>query len=489
MRLLALVVTAALVALPGAVAEFPQPANPTPVQKDILTHLDAAEPDLVKCNQDIWTYAELGLDEHRSAARLAGMLKANGFKVTEGVSGMPTAFIAEYGSGKPVIGILAEYDALPDLSQEAGGGVRKPVPGRGNGHGCGHSALGTAAVGAAIAVKAAHEKHKLPGTIRVYGTPAEETLIGKVYMALDGRFNDLDVCLHWHPGSRNRIWAGSSKALVSAKFTFTGLPAHASGSPDKGRSALDGVELMNVGVNYMREHVKESTRIHYVVTKGGGQPNVVPAEAQVWYFVRGNAHEDAGAVFDWVREISDGAAKMSRTKVDVRIDTDCHEIIPNDPLSKLLHRNLTLVGPPKFSDADRALARDLQAPLRADFGLKEEKPLHDVIDPLPTTPPSPDGGSTDVGDVSWIVPTAGLNTACFALGSPGHSWQNVAAVGSPIGHKGMMTAAKALALSLADLLQDEAVRKEARADYDRRMAGRKYTTRIPKGQKPPQSIR
>jgi aminobenzoyl-glutamate utilization protein B len=478
-------VAAAFVALPLPAAD---PPAVSAVEDDILAHLAAAEPELVKCNQDIWAYAELGLEEHRSAARLVGLLKAAGFKVEEGVSGMPTAFVAESGSGKPVIGILAEYDALPDLSQEAAGG-RKPALGRANGHGCGHSALGTAAVGAAAAVKAAMEKHKLPGTLRVYGTPAEETLIGKVYMALDGRFDDLDACLHWHPGSKNRVWPGSSKAMVSAKFTFTGLPAHASGSPDKGRSALDGVELMNVGVNYMREHVKESTRVHYVITKGGGQPNVVPASAQVWYFVRGNTHEDAGKVFDWVKEIADGAARMSRTKVAVAIDTDCHEIIPNDPLAGVLHRNLTRVGPPKFTDADRALARELQAPLRGEFGLKEEKPLHEVIDPLPTTPPPPDGGSTDVGDVSWKVPTSGLNTACFPLGSPGHSWQNVAAIGSPLGHKGMMTASKALALSLADLLRDPAVLKAARADFENRTAGRAYTTRIPKGQKPPATIR
>src|SRR5262249_15127064 len=239
--------------------------------------------------------------------------------------------------------------------------------------------------------------------------------------------NDLDACLHWHPGTKNKVWAGSSKAMVSAKFTFAGLPAHASGSPEKGRSALDGVELMNVGVNYMREHVKESTRVHYVITRGGGQPNVVPADAQVWYFVRGNTHEDAGQVFEWVKEIADGGAKMSRTKVEVKIDTDCHESIPNDPLAKLLYRNLTRVGPPEFTDADGAVAKELQAPLRGEFGLKEEKPLHDVIEELPKDAPPVDGGSTDVGDVSWLVPTAGLNTACFAMGSPGHSWQNVAA--------------------------------------------------------------
>src|SRR5207247_2007909 len=277
-----------LAASPTPAAE---PPPLTPLQQDLLRHLDALQPELVTINQDIWTFAELGLEEHRSAARLIGVLKKAGFKVREGLSGMPTAFVAEYGSGKPVIGILAEYDALPELSQDVIG-QRKPAPGRTSGHGCGHCALGTAAVGSALAVKQVIDKHKLTGTIRLYGTPAEETVIGKVYMTLDGQFADLDACLHWHPGTRNRLWYASSKAVISAKFTFHGLAAHASGSPEKGRSALDGVELMNVGANYMREHVKETNRLHYVITNGGSQPNVVPATAQVWSYVRANPHED-----------------------------------------------------------------------------------------------------------------------------------------------------------------------------------------------------
>jgi aminobenzoyl-glutamate utilization protein B len=460
----------------------------TPIQEEMVRHLDTLQPDLIAVSQEIWTYAELGLEEHRSAARLSGLLKKAGFKVREGVSNMPTAFIAEYGTGKPVIGILAEYDALPELSQQAIGD-RKPALGRTTGHGCGHNALGTAAVGAALAVKSVLDKHKLPGTLRVYGTPAEETVIGKVYMALDGQFDDLDACLHWHPGTKNKTWYGSSKAIISAKFTFTGLAAHAAGSPEKGRSALDGVELMNVGVNYMREHVKETSRTHYVITNGGGQPNVVPATAQVWYYVRGNAHEDAEANFDWITEIAEGAAKMSRTKVHVQVDTDCHEIIPNLPLSKLVLRNLQKVGPPKFDEADLNLAKHLQAPLRADFGLKEAKPLNDIIEELPAKPETAQGGSTDVGDVSWLVPTGGLETVCFAAGSPGHSWQNVAAAGSPISHKGTMVASKVLALSLVELLQDTQALKDAKADFQERQKDRKYTTRVPKGQKAPKTIR
>lgn len=463
-------------------------AEMTALQKELVKQLDALQPELVAANQDIWNFAELGLEEHRSAARLTGLLKKGGFKVREGVSNMPTAFVAEYGSGKPIIGILAEYDALPELSQQAAG-KREPVAGRANGHGCGHSALGTAAVGAALAIKAIYEKQGLKGTIRVYGTPAEETLIGKVYMTLDGQFNDLDACLHWHPGAQNKLWYGSSKALISAKYTFSGLPAHASGSPERGRSALDAVELMNVGTNYMREHVKENSRIHYVITNGGGQPNVVPATAQVWYFVRANSHNDCEANFDWITEIAEGAAKMTRTKMALQIDTDCHEIIPNLPISRVIHRNFTLVGPPKFDEADLNLAKQLQAPLRADFGLKETKALNDTIQELPDKLPAPDGGSTDVGDVSWHVPTSGFGTVCFPAGSPGHSWQNVAAIGSPIGHKGMMVAAKVLALSAVDLLQDAPALKDAKADFDQRMKALKYTTRIPQGQKAPKSIR
>src|SRR5262249_51910868 len=350
--------------LSAACARAADPPTSAAMQNDVIAYLDSIRSDLVACNQDIWAFAELGLEEHRSAARLVGILKKAGFKVQEEVSGMPTAFVAEFGSGKPIIGILAEYDALPELSQQATG-VRQFVEGRTTGHGCGHCALGTGAVGAALAARQAYDKHKLKGTIRVYGTPAEETLIGKVYMTLDGRFNDLDICLHWHPGTKNKVYYSSSKAMIPAKFTFSGLPAHASVSPDKGRSALDGVELMNIGGNFMREHIKENSRIHYVITNGGRQPNVVPATAQVWYYVRADAHTDVEVNFDWLTEIAEGAARMSRTKMQMHVDTDCHETIPNLPLSRLILRSFQRVGPPKFDPADLELAKQLQIPLRA----------------------------------------------------------------------------------------------------------------------------
>jgi aminobenzoyl-glutamate utilization protein B len=246
---------------------------------------------------------------------------------------------------------------------------------------------------------------------------------------------------------------------------------------------------MNVGVDYMREHIKETSRIHYVITKGGGQPNVVPANAQVWYFVRANTHEDVESQFDWVNEIGEAAAKMSRTRMSVQIDTDCHEIIPNLPLSTVLQQNFLKVGAPRFDKGDLDLAKQLQTALREDFGQKEAKALNDTVEELPGKPTHADGGSTDVGDISWHVPTGGIDVACFAAGSPGHSWQNVAAIGSPIGHKGMMVAAKVLALSAAELLQDQKALAEAKKDFDERMKDRKYTTRIPKGQKPPKTIR
>jgi len=458
------------------------------VRQQVLRHVDSLTPELVAINQDLWSYSEVGLEERRSSERLAGALEKAGFRVRRGVSGMPTAFVAEYGSGRPIIGLLAEFDALPELSQEAVG-TRRPAAGRTAGHGCGHCAFGTAVTGAALAVKQAYDANRLKGTVRVYGTPAEETLIGKVYMALDGQFKDLDACLHWHPGSKNKVNYESSKALISAKFTFSGLPAHASGSPHQGRSALDAVELMNVGSNYMREHIKESSRVHYVITNGGGQPNVVPPTAQVWYFIRANTHTDVEYQFDWLRDIGEAAAKMTRTKVAVQIDTDCHEIIPNLPLSRLLQRNLERVGGPKFTDADRALAAELQSELRSQPGFNEKTALNEGVEKLPEKPEAPGGGSTDVGDASWMVPTAGFSAATFAAGSPGHSWQNVAAVGSPIGHKGLVVAAKVLALSVVDLLQSPEVLREARTDFDSRMKDQTYTTRVPKGQPAPRSIR
>lgn len=459
----------------------------TKSQQTAVGDVDSRRDELVGVNKAIWDFAELGLQEHKSSALLVEKLKSAGFRVRNGVANMPTAFVAEYGEGKPIIGILAEYDALPGMSQKSST-QREPVTADAPGHACGHSGLGTAALGAAVAVRTALEKHKLPGTIRLYGTPAEETLIGKVYMLLAGEFDDLDVCLHWHPSDRNESAAISSKAAVSVKFQFQGTAAHASGSPDRGRSALDAVELMNIGANFMREHVKEDARIHYVITGGGGAPNVVPAKAEVWYYVRASDHKDVEKNFAWLNDIAKGAALMTQTSFTVQVDTDCHEIIPNEPLAELLYQSMQKVGAPKFTDEEQTFARKLQAPLSSAFGTVFELAIDDEIHRTPRTPGG-DKGSTDVGDISWRVPTGGLKTACFPSESPGHSWQNVASIGSTIGEKGTIFAAKTLACTTLELLENPQLIAAAKADWETRMKDRKYITVIPSGQKAPASIR
>lgn len=458
-----------------------------PTQLTAVADVESRADELKGVNHSIWEFAEVGLQEHKSAGLLVSKLKANGFDVKEGVSDMPTAFVASYGSGKPVIGILAEYDALPGMSQKIDP-VRAPFKEGAAGHACGHSGLGTGALGAVLAVKAAMEKHDLKGTIRLYGTPAEETVIGKVYMVLDGQFDDLDICLHWHPSTRTGAWAGSSKAIVSVKFTFNGISAHAAGSPEKGRSALDAVELMNVGVNFMREHLKEDSRLHYVITDGGGAPNVVPPTATVWYFIRADTHEYVEYQYKWVNEIAKGAALMTRTKLSVQVDTDAHELINNDPLSEILHENLVKIGPPKFTEAERQFARRIQQPIAEEFGTVFPKAIADEVRSLAASRAT-SKGSTDVGDISWFVPTGGIRTTCMAAESPGHSWQNVACIGSTIGEKGIIYGAKTLAISALDLFEKPELVQAARADWKDRMDGRKYTTLIPEGQKPPVRIR
>ena len=456
-------------------------------QQTAVNEVDRQAEELKAVNQAIWGFAEVGLQEHKSSRLLIEKLEAAGFDVKPGVSGMPTAFVASYGTGDPVIGILAEYDALPGMSQKVSP-QRDPQLSGAPRHACGHCGLGTGALGAALAIKATLDQHELKGTIRIYGTPAEETVIGKVYMTLDGQFDDLAVCLHWHPGTKNEAIASSSKAIVSAKFTFFGTPAHASVSPESGRSALDAVELMNVGVNFMREHLKEDARMHYVIVDGGGAPNVVPPQATVWYFCRADRHKDVEYNFRWLKDVADGAATMTRTKLSVQIDTDCHEIIPNDPLSSLITQNLEKVGAPNFTEAEELFARRLQAPLIEQFGSQFPLALDAQVHHATSTSP-PGKGSTDVGDISWRVPVGGLKTTCMPYESPGHSWQNVAAIGSSIGEKGILYAAKTLAVTAIDLLEDPKLIAAARTDWQRRTKDREYFSFVPDGQKPPEKIR
>jgi aminobenzoyl-glutamate utilization protein B len=486
MRLLLLVLAVFLIPLGLSDAEADERWLGPP-QQTALAEIERRADELKSVNQSLWEWAELGLEENKSSALLVDKLKSAGFEVKCGISEMPTAFVATFGSGRPVIGVLAEYDALPGMSQKVAP-VREPVTSGQPGHACGHSGLGTGALGAALAVKEAMAKHQLPGTIRLYGTPAEETVIGKVYMTLGGVFDDLDVCLHWHPGNKNEAWASSSKALVSAKFTFHGTPAHASVSPESGRSALDAIELMNIAANYMREHLKEDARIHYVIVDGGGAPNVVPPQATVWYFVRADAHQDVEHNFQWLQQIARGAAMMTRTDFTMQIDTDCHEIIPNAPLSELITSNMQKIGAPSFTEEEITFARRLQEPLTAEFGRQFPLALDEQIH-RSAVGHEPNKGSTDVGDISWRIPTGGLRTTCFVADGPGHSWQNVACIGSTIGEKGMLYAAKTLAVTALDLIQQPQYLAAARADFQERMKGRTYSSLIPKGQAPPRKIR
>jgi len=440
--------------------------------------------DLRRLNRTIWEAAEIGLEERRSSAALADLLEAQGFRVQRGVAGMPTAFVAEIGEGAPRIGILAEFDALPGMSQAAAP-ERTPREGATAGHACGHSIFGTASAGAVAAAATAARERGLHGTLRLYGTPAEETGIGKLYMARAGLFDDLDVALHWHAADATRTVYASSKAVVSIKFRFAGRSAHASLSPEAGLSALDAVELMDTGVNFYREHVREDARMHYVITDGGGQPNVVPATAEVWYYLRSDSHAYVERMLERVRDIAQGAALMTGTTVAERIDSDLYEVLPNRPLSELLQRHLERVGSPTFDDAEREFARKTQV----DFAELPDEPLASAIEPLPAEPfrvPA----STDVGNVSWIVPTSGIHVASYSKGAPGHSWQVVACTGTSIGEKGMLVAARTLAGAMLELLASPDEIAAARVDFERRLAADPAPRSVlPPGQTAPASIR
>ena len=469
----------------AVVQSQPAPGNGNGNAKvEAFRWIDGKVDTLRQVNRNIWSYAETGLEESRSAKELVDLLEANGFAVEEGVAEMPTAFVASYGSGRPVVGILAEYDALPGLSQDSVA-ERRERPGVSAGHGCGHSVFGTASTAAAIGIKYAIEAGLVSGTVRLYGTPAEETGIGKTYMLRDGYFKDDDAVLAWHAAGTTAAGYNYTKAVVSVKFQFAGLPAHASASPHEGRSALDAVELMNVGVNYMREHIKEDARIHYVITNGGGQPNVVPPQTEVWYYIRADKHADVEEYFEWVSEIAEGAARMTRTTLEaVRIDSDMHEVLPNRTLSEVIHENLELVGAPQFTQDEIAFARQTQQPLAGEF----EQALSDTIEPIPDEP-GQGSASTDIGDISWFVPVGQLTTATYTYGAPGHSWQIVACTGMSIGERGMMVAAKALAGSAIDLYGNPGLIDRARADFEDIRDPLTYVTLIPEGQAAPQAIR
>ncbi|HMB63348.1 MAG TPA: amidohydrolase, partial [Eudoraea sp.] len=382
--------------------------------------------------------------------------------------GIPTAFVAEYGSGSPVIAILGEYDALPGLSQQAV--PEKISAGKKAGHACGHHLFGTASAAAAIAVKDWFKGSKAGGTIRFYGCPAEEGGSGKVYMVREGLFNDVDIALHWHPGAQNDASEGAALANKSAKFRFYGISAHAAGAPEKGRSSLDGVESMNVMVNMMREHIPETARIHYVITDGGKAPNVVPDFAEVYYYARHNKRDVVIDIFDRIVKAAEGAALGTGTTMDYEMIGGTHELLVNATLQKLMHANLTRVGGLTYTPEELNFANKIAQSLGYE---KADPDVAGIVQPYAEAPKA--YGSTDVGDVSFMVPTVGMSAATWVPGTPAHSWQAVASGGTSIGTKGMMIAAKTLTLTAIELFEHKEIIEKAKAEFmERRGADFKY---------------
>lgn len=427
-------------------------------EKDVLSKLDGKKDEYAAIAKQIWSNPELGYLEENSSALLQKTLKDAGFKITAGVADIPTAFVAEYGSGAPVIAILAEFDALPGVSQKAVPYKDAVVEG-GAGHACGHHLFGTASTAAGISVKDWLAATGKQGTVRVYGTPAEEGGAGKVYMARAGLLDDVDAVLHWHPGSRNAAGATSSLANKSAKFRFYGEASHAAASPERGRSALDGVEAMNHMVNLLREHVPQETRIHYVITRGGEAPNVVPAFAEAFYYVRNPDVANVKTIFEKVVKAAEGAAMGTNTEMEYEVIHGLYNVLPNETLARLMHNNLVKVGGVEYSATDTEFAKKILDTYSIDVSLEDAQKIEEFVVREKGT-----GGSTDVGDVSWLVPTAGMSAATWVPGTSAHTWQAVAAGGTDIGINGMMVAAKTLTLTAIDIFNDPSVTQKAKAE-------------------------
>lgn len=421
---------------------------------EVFKSIDSKNDFYTGIEQKIWGFAEVGFQETQSSALLQQTLKDAGFQIEAGVAGMPTAFIATYGSGKPVIGVLGEFDALPGVAQQAVP-EQKTIEGQKAGHACGHHLFGTASSAAAIAVKEWLIANKKTGTIKFFGTPAEEGGSGKVYLVRDGFFKDVDAVFHWHPSSRNSASYSSSLANKSGKFRFYGVASHASGSPQRGRSALDAVEAMDAMVNMLREHVDERTRIHYVITRGGEAPNVVPAFAEVYYYVRHPNPAEVKSVWERVTKAAQGASIGTETRFDVELTGGVYNLLPNEVLAKTVDNNLRATGGYTYTPAEKEFAQKIQTTFTT-------KPALESTNEIDKFGPGDDiGGSTDVSDISWVVPTAGLGTATWVPGTAAHSWQAVAAGGMSIGSKGMMVAAKTLAGAMIDTFSDPKLIEEA----------------------------
>jgi aminobenzoyl-glutamate utilization protein B len=419
-------------------------ASEVDAKAGVMASIDASRETSEAIAREIWEWAEVGYQETKSSARLVGELRAQGFEVETGVAGMPTAFVASYGKGAPTIALLAEFDALPGLSQAAVPERRPRVEGAA-GHACGHHLFGAGSVAAAAGLREWLAASGTVGTLRVYGTPAEEGGSGKVYMTREGLFEDVDVVLHWHPSDYNRTSTSPTLANKSARFRFLGEPAHAARSPEKGRSALDGVEAMNFMVNLMREHVPEKTRIHYVITRGGDAPNVVPESAEVYYYVRHPNPAVLASLWSRVEAAARGAAQGTGTRVEYEVMHGNFSVLPNRALARVIEANFRALGGVVYDDEEQAFAEALWATLREPARELDSQALVEPLDDELSM------ASTDVGDVSWNVATGGLRAATWVPGTPAHSWQAVAAGGTSIGTKGMVLAAKVLAATAVDL--------------------------------------
>ena len=437
------------------------------LKKDAVSSIQSGYDVYKSIALTIWDFAEVGYKEIKSASLLQNTLQENGFSIEAGVAGMPTAFIATYGSGKPVIAILAEYDALPGLSQDTSA-IKTAVANKNSAHGCGHHLFGTGSVASGIAIKKLMAQGKLKGTLKIFGCPAEEGGSGKVYMVRAGLFNDADIVLHWHPSNNNSVIYTSALANKSAKFRFYGIASHAAGSPEKGRSALDAVESMDYMVNMMREHIPEETRIHYVITNGGKAPNVVPEFAEVYYYVRHPEKDQVISIFDRVTKAAEGAALGTETKMEYELIGGTHDLLINKSLALLMQGNLEKVKGVIYTPEEILYAKRIQASFQGKFTAIDSAavimPLHVEKSP----------GSTDVGDVSYVVPTVGIETATWVPGTTAHSWQAVACGSQDIGIKGMMVAAKTIALTAIDLFLNPALINTAKEELKRSKGNYQY---------------
>lgn len=451
---------------------------PSPRKVAAVGFVAALEPSLVRLSDQVWEFAETALRETRSSRVLADWAESRGFRVARGVAEMPTAFTAEFGEGRPVIAILGEFDALPGLSQKAEPGKSPRVEG-GAGHGCGHNLFGAASLGAADALRQLVASGELRGTVRYYGCPAEESVGGKLYMIRAGLFADVDVAIAWHPSNETRADTKSSQSMVDFFVDFRGKAAHAAYDPWNGRSALDGLEIFTFALNQMREHVPPTVRMHYTVLDGGDVPNVIPEYARLWCWLRDSKKAGVESLLARAREIAKGAALAAGVESEIRIQGGSYEMLVNMTGARRIHANLEWLGAIPFSESDAEFARTLQRATGV-----ETSGLRAAVEPFDEHPGEPEGGSTDVADVSWVVPTLHMSVTTAPAKTPWHAWPVVACAGMSIGHKGMVHAAKAIAATAVDLFEDEALRQEIRSEFDKSTAGQAYRGFAPAGPPP-----